>query len=106
MSVERGSTLVGILDSKNDELYEEWVRLQLGAQAHRGRLIDERELRDQSQRFLAAFRTASAESDNGDIEGRAWDSVRELLEELSVTRARQGFSPSETASFVFSLKQP
>jgi rsbT co-antagonist protein RsbR len=32
--------------------------------------------------------------------------VRAQLAELSTTRARQGFSASETATFVFSLKQP
>jgi rsbT co-antagonist protein RsbR len=31
--------------------------------------------------------------------------MRELLSDLSRTRARQGFSPIETATFVFSLKQ-
>ena len=29
-----------------------------------------------------------------------------MLADLSETRARQGFTPSETATFVFSLKQP
>ena len=32
--------------------------------------------------------------------------MRELLEDLSRDRAVQGFSPSETAIFVFSLKEP
>jgi rsbT co-antagonist protein RsbR len=32
--------------------------------------------------------------------------LREILADLSRTRALQGFSPSETATFVFSLKQP
>ena len=31
---------------------------------------------------------------------------KELLQEISASRARQGFSPSETATFVLSLKQP
>ena len=35
-----------------------------------------------------------------------WGEARAFLEDLSRTRARQGFSPSETATFVFSLKQP
>ena len=35
-----------------------------------------------------------------------WSGVRELLGDISRARARQGFSPSETATFVFSLKQP
>ena len=35
-----------------------------------------------------------------------WSGVRDLLGDLSRARARQGYSPSETATFVFSLKQP
>ena len=35
-----------------------------------------------------------------------WQPVREVLEDLSRDRAIQGFSPSETAIFVFSLKEP
>ncbi|HKP66071.1 MAG TPA: STAS domain-containing protein, partial [Casimicrobiaceae bacterium] len=35
-----------------------------------------------------------------------WSDARDLLREISRSRATQGFSPSETASFVFSLKQP
>ncbi len=38
--------------------------------------------------------------------GAAWDSLHELLNDLALSRARAGFSPSETATFVFSLKQP
>jgi rsbT co-antagonist protein RsbR len=41
-----------------------------------------------------------------DIEGSAWDEVRALLTEISHARVRQGFSPIETANFVFSLKEP
>jgi rsbT co-antagonist protein RsbR len=41
-----------------------------------------------------------------DINAPQWGDVREFLAELSRSRARQGFSPSETATFVFSLKQP
>jgi rsbT co-antagonist protein RsbR len=35
-----------------------------------------------------------------------WASVRELLTIISGSHARLGFTPSETATFVFSLKQP
>jgi rsbT co-antagonist protein RsbR len=35
-----------------------------------------------------------------------WKNVRDILSDLSRSRARSGFSPSETATFVFSLKQP
>ncbi|HEX6971840.1 MAG TPA: STAS domain-containing protein, partial [Limnochordia bacterium] len=49
-----------------------------------------------------ALETGSA----GDITGPAWASVRDFLGEFSRTGARQGFSPAETATFVFSLKLP
>jgi rsbT co-antagonist protein RsbR len=39
------------------------------------------------------------------IDGRAWDEVRDQLTEISSDRAKQGSTPSETATFVFSLKQ-
>jgi len=41
-----------------------------------------------------------------DMSGKGWNTARELLQEISSSRARQGFSPTEVASFVLSLKQP
>jgi len=41
-----------------------------------------------------------------DIEAPEWDKVREMLAGLSRSRAEQGFTPSETATFVLSFKQP
>jgi rsbT co-antagonist protein RsbR len=40
------------------------------------------------------------------IDGSAWEPVRDILNELSATRAKEGYTPTETASFVLSLKQP
>src|SRR6185437_11737433 len=41
-----------------------------------------------------------------DINGQEWAMVRERLSDISASRAKQGFSPEETAAFVFSLKLP
>jgi rsbT co-antagonist protein RsbR len=41
-----------------------------------------------------------------DLQTSEWRPVRELLDRISQSRAEQGFTPSETATFVFSLKQP
>jgi rsbT co-antagonist protein RsbR len=54
---------------------------------------------------LALFTDAS-QQDHGNIETPVWKPVKDLLGEISRSRATQGFSPSETAMFVFSLKQP
>jgi rsbT co-antagonist protein RsbR len=42
----------------------------------------------------------------GNIEDRAWNEVRQVLDDISSSRAKNGSTPFETASFVFSFKQP
>ena len=70
----------------------------------RGRMSDV-EMREQSRDFLALVRQA-AQHGGVDIESGTWSGVRDFLGRISGSRAAQGFSPSETAVFVFSLKQP
>src|SRR5258708_5273599 len=101
------SRLSDIIASQADALLSEWMKYQLQAVTPRRDLVRDDDLRDQSGQFLALLGT-SLERDGwgADIDGPAWAEMRELLGGLSRTRARQGFSPRETASFVFSLKQP
>ena len=61
------------------------------------------ELKEQCNQFLRAFGDA-LKAGGENIKSAAWDPTRQLLAELSGTRAKQGFSPSETALFVLSLK--
>jgi len=42
----------------------------------------------------------------GDIRSEGMGEVRALLNEMSFARARQGYTPTETASAVFALKEP
>jgi rsbT co-antagonist protein RsbR len=95
-----------ILARKEKDLLQEWVTAQLGAPAIRRDLLGEAELRQQSTRFLSLLREAMSKAPVADIGRPEWSAVRELLEDVSRTRARQGFTPSETAAFVFSFKQP
>ena len=67
--------------------------------------ITEAELLSQSRNFLHLLRDGLAKG-GGDVSNPAYAPARELLAELSRSRALQGFSPSETAKFIFSLKQP
>ena len=43
---------------------------------------------------------------HADIQGVEWTASRELLGEFSRSRALQGFTPTETATFIFSMKEP
>jgi rsbT co-antagonist protein RsbR len=107
MTARERTVIPDIVSRYEDELLSEWIGHQLDATTLRRDLMRDDELRDQSRRFLGLFRKA-LESANGttDVATPAWTETRDLLAEMSRTRSRQGFTPSETATFVFSLKQP
>lgn len=93
-----------VLEQDHDDLLKEWVAAQSSAYSARGG-ISTSELRAQSREFLSLLERATAAGD-GDIHDQAWAPMRELLNNVSLSRAQQGFSPSDTAAFVFSLKEP
>ena len=93
-----------VLERYEAEILAEWIKLQTAATTQRPDLMNESELSSQSARFLKLFRDAIATS--MDIGRSNWEQVREFISEVSRSRAIQGFTPTETATFVFSLKQP
>ena len=103
MSTVDGARIAAIVSGNEERLLAEWLKTQ---QAGGRTREDERELRDRSRRFLGLLRAAVQNGDVDSIDGPHWADLRDMLGELSRSRAREGFSPSETASFVFSLKQP
>src|SRR5262245_3952225 len=99
------SMLNEILQKDDGTLVQNWVDNQVNSPTFRPDRTTRQELSDHSRRFLVLLRDAVKGGDS-DIMGPSWLGVRQMLDELSVSRAQQGFSPSETATFVFSLKQP
>jgi len=100
------SKMANILDTHEEELLEEWMREQLASDTLRTDLVSKSNLRQQSAEFLGALRQAAQSGNTTDIMSPEWGEVREILTGLSRSRVQQGFTPSETATFVFSLKQP
>jgi rsbT co-antagonist protein RsbR len=86
-------------------LLERWLELQHDS-GFRSDLISAEELRRESGAFLEVLAGAIGSEGNVDIRTEAYDSVREYLADLSRGRALAGFAPSDTATFVMSLKQP
>jgi rsbT co-antagonist protein RsbR len=70
-----------------------------------GGRIKEAEVQTQCREFLGALKAALASGDTN-ASDPGFEPVRSLLDGVSRSRAMQGFSPSETATFVFSLKEP
>ena len=99
------SRIPEIVHRHEQDLLAEWVLAQSGGDARRDDLIKESEVREQSREFLSLFREAVG-ADGNDVHSAAWEPVRDMLRGMSESRTQQGFSPSEVAMFVFSLKQP
>ncbi len=93
-----------LLKKHESELLLEWVASQRAA-GIRTDLIDESTVLNNSRELLKLLSIAAA-SGIDDLNGAEWKPVKNMLETLSRTQSRQGFSPSETATFVFSLKEP
>jgi rsbT co-antagonist protein RsbR len=105
MAQNAPQTLNDILQQDDAPLLEAWIEQQVNAAGFRPDRLGRPELTEQARRFLSLLRTAVS-SGSDDIYGAAWTGVRQMLEELSSARAHQGFSPRETALFIFSLKGP
>jgi rsbT co-antagonist protein RsbR len=106
MSETAETTIPALIDKNHQQLLDDWIISQKREGALRSGQIKEVELADQSRRFLSELSKGAAAGRHDDIAGAEWSGTREILEELSRNRAAQGFTPSETASFVFSLKEP
>ena len=105
MSSASDAVIPRILKTYEAELLDEWIREQM-AVFRSGSRIKESELRGQSTEFLSLLQQAVQSGNLTDIQSPAFGRVRDLLGDLSRSRGSQGFSPSETATFVFSLKRP
>ncbi|MEZ4869202.1 MAG: STAS domain-containing protein [Caldilineaceae bacterium] len=100
------SLLPQLLHEHEADILKEWIKHQLTAETSRSDLVSEREVRAQSLNFLSAFSQALKAGEIDDIHADSWAEVRDLLGEFSHARARHGFTPGETATFILSLKQP
>lgn len=97
------SQLAQLVADQQSAILAEWLDRLREAGALGGGRISEAELHTQARNFLDTVRNALAAG--GTASGEAYQPVRDLLAEISHSRAIQGFSPRETATFVFSLKQ-
>jgi len=104
MAKEGGNPLNEMLQDEAG-LLRSWVQGQVDAPGFRADRTSREEIAEQSRRFLSLIAEAT-KTDVSDIHAPAWSGVRQMLDDLSTERARQGFSPSETATFILSLKQP
>ena len=99
------SKLADILQKNESDLLSDWMNEQLAAVRRRD-LMNDADLQTQSAELLRAITQAAKNGNVTELSRSEWTPVRDRLTDISSSRAKQGFSPTETATFVFSLKQP
>ena len=93
-----------IVRNNQPTLLSEWTS-ELKSTLSR-KLIKESELEEQCAAFLTAFDHGASSGQTRSLEDKSWGEMKEVLGSVSRTRAQAGYSPSETALFVFALKKP
>src|ERR1700683_3919393 len=94
-----------VLTQNGSTLRDLWTNEQLKANTKQG-VIQPEELRTQCTEFLTSLNEALQSGHSANFQEASFDSLREVASSISKSRALQGFSPSETALFIFSLKKP
>ena len=102
--VSSKSKLAEVLEKREQEIATGWLERQTSS-LKRLSGAEQQEVTRQSREFLKAVKTAAA-GDGADTSSPSWAPVREFLTDLSSARAKSGYTSSETASFIFSMKQP
>ena len=106
MSANKNSILGRLLAANPGQLLEQWMQELTSSGVRRDELMSESELRSQGRELIDLLAQGSASEEIGDLYGNAWSALRDLLAAISQTRARQGFTPRQTATFVLALKRP
>jgi rsbT co-antagonist protein RsbR len=106
MHTSAATRIPDVIRKYERELLSDWMQRQVSAVSGRRDLIPEDELREQCRRFLVHLRDGLSRGLAQDIDTETWDEMREHLKSVSIKMARLGFSPSETAMFVFAFKEP
>jgi rsbT co-antagonist protein RsbR len=105
ISVSDRTRQLATLVARHEETFvNEWIR-EMSGSTRRVDLMKETELRTQCSQFLRLFHNGLNAGDFN-FQSSTWEKVRDLLGDISRSRAIQGFTPAETASFVFSAKRP
>ena len=98
--------IFSVLQKSGKELQAAWARdLAAALPSAKGR-ITPAELEQQTAEFLSLLTDATGQSRGTDISAVSFKPLRDFLEGVTRTRALQGFTSDETATFIFSFKRP
>jgi rsbT co-antagonist protein RsbR len=101
----QGKTVAEVMASREKEILEIWLDKIWALRGSRTtELMTKEQLREQTRELLKTLTIAFASEEYEDIERPEFADSVAMLRDISASRADQGFTPSETAAYVFSFK--
>ncbi|WP_267427724.1 STAS domain-containing protein [Methylobacterium sp. GC_Met_2] len=105
MATDGTEVLIRTVTQEEAAVLDGWLGLlKTGGSLQSGR-IRKAELETQAKSVFGFFREA-LRAGGTDASGEAYGPLRDTLSDISRSRAIQGFTPTDTANFVLSLKEP
>jgi rsbT co-antagonist protein RsbR len=96
--------VVDLLATRRDEILNLWIKERLDSDEFRDELISKKELRQQSQQLVDMLARAIPASEGADFDDAAFDELRNFLNQISRQRAIKGYTPTENATYILSLR--
>jgi rsbT co-antagonist protein RsbR len=95
---------IRIVQKKKKNILESWIKFQLADESLRDDLMSNDDLRTQSDDLLTALAANMSDENIDNPASPNFEPVTDILNSISISRAKQGYSPRETGAYVFSLK--
>lgn len=106
MAKKKFVTVAEIMAAREDKILDTWMRAILALPGTRTlELMTERQLCTQMAKLLRVLIIAFGSEEYEDIERPEFADSVAMLRDVSAFRAEQGFTPSETTFYIFSLKK-
>jgi rsbT co-antagonist protein RsbR len=96
---------IKILQKQKKNILEEWMNNLLADPNLREDLMSNDDLRNQSEELVDSFVDSLTDNSIDNSKSGSFDKVTEILSGISISRAKQGFTPKETGIYIFSLKE-
>jgi len=96
---------ISILRKNRQSVLEQWMQKQSDADGFRDESMYNDHERSQSEELLNSLLDALNDKNLDEPESRDFDPAQEILAGISVSRAKQGYSPRENSNYIFSLRE-
>jgi rsbT co-antagonist protein RsbR len=96
---------IAILSNHKKDILDKWVGTMLQDPSLRDDLMSSDDLKNQSEELLYSIIDSIDDRSIDDSKSSAFDKVNVVLSGVSISRAKKGYSPRETGTYIFSLKE-